>query len=167
MSKKKLSLKQGVDAACILFTLNSEKEQVLNLLVQMEKDSFSPNSIDKELFCFEWYAFVHAAVVAGLMVHAPNITLVEYLRQTSSLLQTKGIAIAKTQNFVDQHFTPYIELVGMEDQKLCPERFFQMVCKINKIENIPKKALALISATMALVMSAIADKMDKYEFLAD
>ena len=37
--------------------------------------------------CTEWRAFVHAAVTAALMQHAPVEVVLAYLRQTHQLLQ--------------------------------------------------------------------------------
>ncbi len=167
MRKKKLQKNQAVDAACILFSLNTEPDQVLNMLEHMNKDGLHEYTIDPELFCLEWYGFVHAAIVAGLMVHAPNSVLVEYLRVTISLLKTRNISEEQAHDFVDVHFSPYMELVGKEEQSACPQHFFSVLCHTERIEDIPPRALAFISGTMALVMSAVADKLEQYEILAD
>ncbi len=167
MMKKKLPLSQAVDAACILFSLNTEPEQLVNMVDQMEKDGFTPHSIDRNLFCKEWYGFVHATLAASLMVHAPNSVLVAYLRNTTSLLKTRNVPKDQAKNFVDTHFAPYMELVGKEEQRKCPQQFFKAVCGIHDVDKIPPRALAFISATMALVLSAVADKLEQYELLAD
>ncbi len=167
MRKKKLQKNQAVDAGCILFSLNTEPDQVLNMLEHMEKDDFTPKSIDSALFCREWYGFVHAAIVAGLMVHAPNSVLVEYLRNTAALLKTRDIPEEESNTFVDKHFSPYMELVGHSEQKSCPQHFFATVCGIENMENVPPRALAFISSTMALVLSTVTDKLEQYDILAD
>ncbi len=167
MPLKKLHKNQAVDAACILFSLNTEPEHLFAIIDQMEKDGFAPQSINRPLFCREWYGFVHAAIVAGLMVHAPNAVLVDYLRNTSALLKTRHIAKNQAKHFVDTHFAPYMEMVGKEDQKSCPKHFFMRVCQLQNLEDIPPRALALISGTMALVISAVNDKLESYEILAE
>ncbi len=167
MRPKKLARSQAVDAACILFSLNTDYNQVIKMIEQLERDGFKPKSINRDLFCKEWYGFVHAALVASLMVNAPNSVLVEYLRNTSALLKKCNIPKSEAKHFVDTHFSPYMELVGQGAQKQCPKRFFQVVCSINELENVPNRALAFISGTMALVMSAVADKLEQYEILAD
>ncbi len=167
MPKKKLHKAQAVDAGCILFSLNTEPDQLYKMIEQLEKDGFASQSIDKDLFCREWYGFVHATIVANFMVNAPNSVLVEYLRNTSALLKTRDIPKSEAKNFVDTHFAPYMELVGKEEQQACPQQFFKAVCRIETLENVPPRALAFISGTMALVMSAVADKLDNYEILAD
>ncbi len=167
MPLRKLRKAQAVDAACILFSLNTEPDQILKMIEQMEKNDFAPQSLNRELFCREWYGFVHASIVAGLMVNAPNSVLVEYLRTTASLLNTRNIPAEEAKNFVDIHFSPYMDLVGKEEQKSCPQHFFATVCGIEKLEDVPPRAAAFISGTMALVMSAVADKMEQYEILAD
>ncbi len=167
MPTKKLGKAQAVDAACILFSLNTEPDQVLKMIEQMEKDGFAPLSISRELFCREWYGFVHATIVANLMVHAPNSVLVDYLRTTSALLKTRNIPKDEAKNFVDTHFAPYMELVGKEEQKACPEQFFKAVCNIQSLDAVPPRALAFLSGTMALVMSAVTDKLEQYEILAE
>ncbi len=167
MPPRKLPRPQAVDAACILFSLNTEPDQVLTMIEQMEKQGFAPDTIDRELFCREWYGFVHATLVASLMVHAPNSVLVDYLRQTSNLLKTRNIPKEEAKKFVDEHFAAYMELVGKAEQKECPKHFFHKVCGIAELEQVPPRALALLSGTMALVMGAVADKLENYEILAD
>ncbi len=167
MKKKKLPLAQAVDAACILFSLNTEPAQLVKMIDQMENDSFAPHSIDRNLFCREWYGFVHATLVSSLMLHAPNSVLVAYLRSTTSLLKKRNIPKEQAKNFVDTHFAPYMELVGKEEQNKCPKQFFNAVFHIDEMEKIPPRALALISGTMALVLSAVRDKIEQYEILAE
>ncbi len=165
--KKKLPLAQAVDAACILFSLNTEPEHLVKMIDQLEKDGFAPHSIDRNLFCKEWYGFVHASLVSLLMVHAPNSVLVAYLRNTSSLLKKRNIPKEQAKVFVDTHFAPYMELIGKEEQNLCPKYFFKAVFGMEDIEKIPPRALAFVAGTMALVLSAVADKLEQYELLAD
>ena len=86
-AKKQLTAAQGMDAACILFELNSKREHIVNLAFGAEIPEAcltEPGALPD--FCAEWRAFVHATVTAGLMQHAPNSVLVGYLRRTGELL---------------------------------------------------------------------------------
>ena len=72
-AKKQLTAAQGMDAACILFELNSKREHIVNLAFGAEIPEAcltEPGALPD--FCAEWRAFVHATVTAGLMQHAPN-----------------------------------------------------------------------------------------------
>ncbi len=162
---KNLSRSQGVEAACILFSLNTKRDQVQELASNIEESGLLVK--DKELFCREWYGFVHAAIVAGLMVHAPNSVLVDYLRCTSALLKEHGIAKSEAKNFVDTHFAPYMEMLGKEEQQKCPSQFFKAVFGAHDLQQVPPRALALVSATMAMLLSAITDKLEQYQILSD
>ena len=86
MSKKLLSAAQGVEAACILFQLNSKTADIINMAsgAQMPDEYLSGPGAD--MFCAEWRAFVHAVVTAAIMHHAPNTVFLAYLRQTGNLL---------------------------------------------------------------------------------
>ncbi len=163
--KKTLSRAQGVEAACILFSLNTERSQVEQLANNIKESELLIN--DSEFFFREWYGFVHAAIVAGLMVHAPNSVLVDYLRSTSNLLKTHGIAKSEAKKFVDTHFAPYMEMLGKEEQQKCPSHFFKAVFNIQVLHQVPPRALALMSATMAMLLSAIADKLEQYDIESD
>ncbi len=72
-AKKQLTAAQGMDAARILFELNSKREHIVNLAFGAEIPEAcltEPGALPD--FCAEWRAFVHATVTAGLMQHAPN-----------------------------------------------------------------------------------------------
>ncbi len=165
MSQKKLSKIQGVEAACILFSLNTESSQVNQLLQNITEDGLKVNNADN--FRREWYGFVHAAVVAGLMVHAPNSVLVDYLRSTSTILKEHGIEKSETKDFVDKNFAPYMEMLGKQEQQNCPQYFFKVLFNVDNLEQAPPRAVALMSATMAMVLSAIADKLEQYHIQSD
>ncbi len=165
MAKKVLSRAQGVEAACILFSLNTDRAQVDQLATNINESGLQIS--DGELFRKEWYGFVHAAIVAGLMVHAPNSVLVDYLRSTSSLLKEHGIPKNDAKSFVDTHFAPYMEMLGKQEQQSCPEYFFKAVFGIESQLQVPARALALVSATMAMLLSAIADKLEQYQIESD
>ncbi len=157
---KKLSRTQAVDAACILFSLNTEPEQLEKLAKQMEQCGLFDT---KHIFQREWFGFVHAAIVAQLMVHAPNSVLVDYLRHTTALLKNRHIPKEDAKDFVDTHFSHYMEILGKEEQKNCPKFFFQKVYALDELKDVPPKALALISGTMAMLLSSVADKMERYD----
>ncbi len=165
MSKKVLSRAQGVEAACILFTLNTERTQVDQLAANIAESGLEIN--DSGFFRREWYGFVHAAVVAGLMVHAPNAVLVDYLRSTSALLKEHGIPKSEAKHFVDTHFSPYMEMLGKGEQQNCPRQFFKALFNIESLEQVPARALALVSATMAMLLSAVTDKFEQYQIESD
>ncbi len=164
MSPRKLSRAQAVDAACILFSLNTEIEQIQSLIAQMESCGLVSSH---ELFQREWFGFVHAAIVTSLMVHAPNSVLVDYLRSTRTLLSSRHIPKEEAKAFVDTHFAHYMEILGKEEQKHCPQFFFKKVYDIENIEDVPSRALALISATMAMLISSVTDKIEQYDIQVD
>ena len=87
MSRKQLGAAQGIEAACILFQLNSKTADILRLAENAGLPSVFIHGLERTRLCAEWRAFVHAAVTAGLMQHAPNSVLVGYLRQTGHLLR--------------------------------------------------------------------------------
>ena len=72
MSKKQLSAAQGIEAACILFQLNSKTADILRLAENAGLPSAYAHGPEQARLRAEWLAFVHAVVTAGLMQHAPN-----------------------------------------------------------------------------------------------
>ncbi len=162
---KILSRSKGVEAACILFSLNTKCEQVEQLALNIEESGLKVKN--KDYFYQEWYGFVHAAIVAGLMVNAPNSVLVDYLRCTTSLLKEHGIAKSEAKKFVDTHFASYMEMLGKEEQQKCPSQFFKAVFGLENLQQVPPRALALVSATMAMLLSVVADKLEQYQILSD
>ena len=84
--RRRLSAAEGVQAARILFALNTETSAILRMLRQC---GFPPALLQDghaAVLCTEWRAFVHAAVTAALMQHAPVEVVLAYLRQTHQLL---------------------------------------------------------------------------------
>ena len=75
MSKKQLSAAQGIEAACILFQLNSKTADILRLAENAGLPSAYAHGPEQARLRAEWLAFVHAVVTAGLMQHAPNSVL--------------------------------------------------------------------------------------------
>ena len=125
MSKKQLSAAQGLEAACILFQINSKTADIINMAsgAQMPEEYLSGPGA--EMFCAEWRAFVHAVVTAAIMQHAPNTVFLAYLRQTGNLPVPLHLRNAPTKlmkqlgygkdykyahayqgNFVQQQFLP-------------------------------------------------------------
>lgn len=164
--RKELSLAQGVEAARILFDINTDTTQLLRLA----KEAGLPHCADQaaeRVLCLQWYGFVHAAVVAGLMVHAPSIAVAQYLRETTSLLTARGLSPEACDNFIDTVFSPYMELLAQEKPEQCPAVFFRHVCQVERLEDVHARTVAMISATMAMVISAVADKLEHYHILAE
>ena len=134
MSKKQLGAAQGIEAACILFQLNSKTADILRLAQNAGLPPVFTTGAERARLCAEWRAFVHAAVTAGLMQHAPNSVLVGYLRQTGPLLRAAeadtpgGCAPPESQqpaqtDFVDGPFASYMTLLGHGEQAGCPSLF--------------------------------------------
>ncbi len=167
MTQKIWSRAQAVEGASILFYINTEKEQVLRLAKQLEDMGLRLGSKGDELFCRHWYAFVHASIVSRLMVAAPNSVLVDYLRQTTTLLTHRDIAKERAKHYVDTYFSPYMDLLAKEEQTQCPHLFLKSVYNIGDITQAPHTAVALISGTMAMLLSAVADKFDQYDMQSD
>ncbi len=174
MDKKKLSAQRGIEAACILFQLNSKRDDILAMArsAQMPKEYLHGEGA--AVFCNEWRAFTHAVVTAGLMQYAPNSVLVGYLRQTSNLLAidaTPQPSDAEVTAFVDGPFVQYMPLLAHERQAECPELFCQRIADQTAQTNggtLPNNhAKARLAAMMAMVISAINDKMEEYVFEAE
>ena len=167
--RRRLSAAEGVQAACILFALNTEEAAILRMLRQC---GFPPALLEEESagLCTEWRAFVHAAVTAALMQHAPAEVVLNYLRQTHQLLQgettpagpspakdgTAGEEAGTTaltealSRFVDGPFSAYMPLLaqaGPQGEALA--------------------AQARLAAVMALLISTLNDKLDAYDILPE
>lgn len=176
MSKKTLTAAQGVEAGCILFELNSRAEAIDNMARGAMMPEQYRQGAGAELFRAEWRAFVHAVVTAGLMQYAPNSVLTGYLRQTARLLAlaapspagaARATEAAVTQ-FVDGPFAQYMPLLAREQQAACPELFCGRLARQLKGGSMPdNRAKARLAAIMAMVISAIWDKLEQYEILAD
>ena len=122
--KKILSPEQAVQAACILFELNTREQDLL----EMAQRAGVPCGDDasRRALTREWYGFVHAAVVYGLMAQASNQVMAEYLRSTRTLLsQMAGYTPEQIESFIDDTFSSYIRLMAQNQQKQCPSLFYQ------------------------------------------
>lgn len=169
--KKTLSAAQGLEAARILFELNTREDAAMRMLLSC---GFSPASCTgdagRRLYA-EWCAFVHAAVTTSLMQHAPNTVLLAYLRQTGSLLETAGTAAAEhlqqdIDAFVDGPFAAYMPLLAQEQPQRCPALFCQRgVPELSEAESLPVQAR--LAAVMALLLGALCDKLEQYDIHPD
>ena len=181
MSKKQLSAAQGMEAACILFQINSKTADIINMAsgAQMPQEYLSGPGA--EMFCAEWRACVHAVVTAAIMQHAPNTVFLAYLRQTGNLLAAASSGFDKADNkaveaalnaFVDGPFAQYMPLLALEQQAQCPD----LVCQRLAVQaaNLRGQATppddhakARLAAIMAMVISAVWDKLEQYDIQAD
>ena len=164
--RKVLSCTRSVEAACILFELNTRPSQILHLAREAGLPHCADTEAERQL-CLQWYGFVHAAVVAGLMAHAPNAVVVAYLRGTTGLLAARGLSAEESAAFVDTVFSPYMQLLAEERQRECPALFFQQVCHLPSLDQVPPHTVAMISGAMAMTISAVVDKMERYDMRAE
>jgi hypothetical protein len=161
--KKVLSLAQGVQAACILFALNTEHAGIIKLAMAAGMDDVLQDQHLQAQLIEEWHAFVHATVTTGLMQHAPNAAVVEYLRQTKAMLQASmHFDAARAERFVDESFAVYMDTLATEKQKQCPALFFQRLLHKN-LHELPEKTCALIASTMAMTIATISDTLEGYD----
>ena len=181
MSKKQLSAAQGLEAACILFQINSKTADIINMASGAEMPEEYLSGPGAEMFCAEWRAFVHAVVTAALMQHTPNTVFLAYLRQTGNLLTAaagdydpadeKAINAALNA-FVDGPFAQYMPLLAQEQQVRCPDLFCQRLAiqaaNLRGQSTPPDDhAKARLAAIMAMVISAVWDKLEQYDIQAD
>ena len=162
--KKTLSVAEAVQAAGILYELNSGREGIVSLASQAGLPC--ANEDEERTILREWRAFVHAAVLYGLMVHAPNIVVVEYLRATQTLLGRAGYTPAEAEAFVDDAFRAYVEPLLRTQTKECPAIFFRRVMDKEPSE-LPSRTVAVVAGVMAMILAAILDKLEQYEFAID
>lgn len=223
MSKKQLSAAQGIEAACILFSINTDTEGVVRLAHSAQLPPVYLEGMGAICFCSEWRAFTHAVVTAGLMQYAPNSVLMGYLRQTGNLLQhaahtqpaspsqpaNAAQSTSPSQNeelaqsacpaqneepgqpasasgpakepgntpqgleaFVDGPFAQYMPLLAQSEQSQCPELFCQRLAvetaRVRGEATPPdNQSKARLAAIMAMLISAVWDKLEQYEILAD
>lgn len=159
--KRRLSVDEAVKAASILFELNTGEAGVLALAGRANLPCASDE--EKKALMLEWRAFVHAAVLYGLMVQAPNVVVVEYLRVTQQMLGSLGYAPKEAEDFVDGAFRAYVDPLVRTKTQECPSVFFRRL--LNKeVTEVPAEAAAVVSGVMAMILSAILDKLEQYEF---
>ena len=162
--KRRLSVAEAVQAASILYELNSRPEAVLALARQAELP-LADEGAEKALLR-EWQAFVHAAVLYGLMAQAPNIVVVEYLRATQDMLRREGYSAKDAESFVDGAFQAYVEPLLRAQTKECPAVFFRRFCG-QELPDAPPRAAAVVSGAMAMIFAAVLDKLEHYEFAVE
>ena len=159
--KRKLTLAQAVEAAGILFELNTAEAGVLAIA----QKAGLPCATDEEraALMLEWRAYVHAAVLYGLMVQAPNVVVVEYLRVTQAMLGRLGYTPEQAESFVDGAFRAYTDPMVRTQTQECPSVFFRRLMG-KELSEVPAQTAAMMSGVMAMVMSAVLDKLEQYEY---
>ena len=200
MSKKQLSAAQGIEAACILFSINTDAEGMVRLAHSAQLPPVYLEGAGAICFCSEWRAFTHAVVTAGLMQYAPNSVLMGYLRQTGNLLQNAAQAQPTDQakpvnqqpsqasdpasaekpgglpsgleDFVDGPFAQYMPLLAQSEQSQCPELFCQrLAVETARVRGeaspLDDQSKARLAAVMAMLISAVWDKLEQYDILPD
>lgn len=160
--KKILNSVEGVQAACFLFELNTGRDAVLGMAAKANLPCRTTE--EQNLILREWYAFVHAVVLYGLMAKAPNLVVVEYLRSSRALLQRIALYDEDTTTaFLDNAFAAYVEPLLQDERAKCPALFLS---RCTSSSSHSRQALVVVSQLMALVLAAILDKMEEYEFSA-
>ena len=163
---KTLTPEQAVQAACILFEINTREQD----LMEMADRAGIPHDgeTSRKALVREWYGFVHAAVVYGLMAQASNQVMAEYLRSTRTLLsQVAKYTPEQIEAFIDDTFSGYIRLMAQNQQKQCPALFYQRLVGTNALDALPKERVAFLSGMMAITMGAILDKFAQYAFAVE
>ena len=162
--KKKLTVARAVEAAGILFELNTRESGVMAMAQKAELPCGTAE--EKSRLMLEWRAYVHAAVLYGLMVQAPNVVVVEYLRVTQDMLRRLGYSPEEAGDFVDGAFRSYVDPMVRTQTQECPAVFFRRLMD-RSVEEVPPATAAMVSAVMAMIMSAVLDKLEQYEFGLD
>lgn len=181
-TRRRLTAAEGVEAACILFRLNTEQAAILGMAAHC---GFPPALLEGEsarTIRTEWRAFVHAAVTASLMQHAPSEVVMAYLRRTHALLaacaasdagpsplpgespdaSAAPLPEASVNAFVDGPFSAYMPHLAQGDPRSCPALF----CRRTGLDLPPEAALAVqarLAAVMALLISTLNDKLEGYD----
>lgn len=173
-TRRRLTAAEGVEAACILFRLNTEQAAILRMAAHCGFPPALLEGASARAIRTEWRAFVHAAVTAALMQHAPGELVPAYLRRTHALLAACdeadaapsapcGGPDADTVNaFVDGPFSAYMPLLAQGDPRPCPALF----CRRTGLDLPPEAALAVqarLAAVMALLISTLNDRLEGYD----
>ena len=162
--KRSLSVAQAVEAAAVLFSLNTGREGVLAMASRAGLPCATEEDIRKLLW--EWQAFVHAAVLYGLMVQAPNVVVVGYLRSTQDMLDHLGYTREEADAFVDGAFRAYSDPMVRTRTQECPQVFFHRLLG-KEIGDVPADTAAMVSGVMAMILSAVLDKLEQYDYQLD
>jgi len=159
--KRTLTLAQAVEAAGILFELNSREQGVFALA---ERAGIScGNAEEQAALLWEWRAFVHAAVLYGLMVQAPSVVVVAYLRSTQSLLSRLGYSPEEGEAFVDGPLKAYSDPMVRTQTQECPAIFFRRLLG-RELTELDPQSVAFVSGVMAMILSAVLDKLEQYAY---
>lgn len=165
---KVLTREQAVQAAAILFEINTRRTELLDMLARAGVPNDESHVEVIEAAVEEWYGFVHAAIVYGLMNQAPNAVMAEYLRTTRQLLQqVAGYDEQRIERFIDETFSGYIRLMAQNRQKESPVLFYKRVLGTDTITELPAERVAFLSGMMAITMCTVLDKMNSYIFEAE
>ena len=159
--KRKLTVAMAVQAAGILFELNTGESGVFAMAQKAGLPCTTEE--EKKKLMLEWRAYVHAAVLYGLMVQAPNVVVVEYLRVTQDMLGKLGYTPEEAGDFVDGAFRAYVDPMVRTKTQECPSVFFRRLLD-RDVADVPPTTAAMVSGVMAMVMSAVLDKLEQYEF---
>ena len=160
--KKILSPEQAVQAACILFELNTREQDLLEMAPRAgvpcgDDASRRPSPANGTL----------RSRRRGIRPDGPGLqsVMAEYLRSTRTLLsQMAGYTPEQIESFIDDTFSSYIRLMAQNQQKQCPSLFYQRLVGEGALETLPKERVAFLSGMMAITMCAILDKLGQYEF---
>lgn len=159
--KRRLTLAEAVEAAGILFALNTEEKGVLAIARRAGLPCGTPE--EQASLMLEWRAYVHAAVLYGLMVQAPNVVVVAYLRETQAMLSRLGYSEEEAKGFVDGAFRDYTDPMVRTQTQECPAVFFRRLLG-KPLADLPPQTVAMVSGVLAMIMSAVLDKLEQYEY---
>ena len=134
--KKILSPEQAVQAACILFELNTREQDLLEMAQRAGvpcDDEASRRASPRRMvrlrsplpWCTAW------------MAQALQQVMAEYLRSTRTLLsQMAGYTPEQIESFIDDTFSSYIRLMAQNQQKQCPSLFYQRLVGEGALETL-------------------------------
>lgn len=162
--KKILSCAQSVEAATLLFEINTKRNEIATMA---QHAGLPQDAATAQCTYVEWLAFTHAAIVYSLMHRAPAAVVAAYLRSTTTLLQHHAPAeVPDVQHFVDSIFSPYMECLAQERQKDCPALFMQRVCNMS-IHEAPASMVRVLSGVMAMALCSLLDAISQYDMQVD
>ena len=159
--KRRLSLAEAVDAGRFLFEINSAEEGVLALMRQAGLACDAPE--ERARLLEEWRAYVHASVLAAFMECAPNAVWLEYERATQPMLRRLGYGKEQGEAFVDGPLKAYAELLFSGRAKECPALFFLRAAG-KQMRDMPPRCAAVLAGAMAMLLSALIDRLEQYDY---
>lgn len=163
MSKKQLSAIQGVEAACILFQLNSKTADILRLAENAGVPPVYRSDAEKGRLCAEWRAFVHA-VVAARAYAACAQQCAGRLLEGNRRVAARGGGARRARPFPQRFpsragrlcgrpFAAHMALFAQEQYAHCPALFCERL--VHGSSPLDARTQARLAAVMALVISAI------------